>query len=161
MFIFKDTQKRANPYAPYTSPDGTKHIRIPSELIEEIPDPVPPVDYSDEIYFRTEQDEAPYVIYTKKPQEMIDAVNLAKAKQQRHQVVSEIIVTTQAGNSFDGNEDAQNRLARAIAGMSDIDTLPWVLADNSIKTVTKDELLEALRLSGQAQAALWVAPYLS
>jgi hypothetical protein len=51
-------------------------------------------------------------------------------------------------------------MARAIAGMSNTDTLPWVLADNSIKSVNKDELLEALRLSGQAQAALWVQPYI-
>lgn len=32
----------------------------------------PPEDYSDELYYRTEQNEAPYVVYTRKPQRMID-----------------------------------------------------------------------------------------
>jgi hypothetical protein len=71
MFIFKDTLKRANPYASYTEPNGTFHVRIPLNLIEEIPDPVPPEDYSDHLYYRTETDDAPYVIYTRKSDEQI------------------------------------------------------------------------------------------
>jgi len=43
--------------------------------------------------------------------------------------------------------------------LGDADTMPWVLADNSIVQVTKAELQEALRLSGAAMAELWVKPY--
>ena len=71
MFIFKTTQLRANPYAPYNSPDGTRYTRIPMELLDEIPEPQPPEDYTEATYFRTEQDDAPYVVYTRKSDETI------------------------------------------------------------------------------------------
>lgn len=64
-----------------------------------------------------------------------------------------------AGKSFDGHEDAQNRMARAITGMEDTDEILWVLADNTPAMVGKTELKEALRLAGQAQTAVWVKPY--
>lgn len=44
--------------------------------------------------------------------------------------------------------------------MNETDTMSWVLADNSIVAVTQAELKEALRLSGEAMAALWVKPYI-
>ena len=55
---------------------------MPSDLYTEIPDPTPPEDYSDETYYRTEQDDAPYVIYTKKSVEQLDALHNSKIKQQ-------------------------------------------------------------------------------
>ena len=50
-----------------------------------------------------------------------------------------VMVTTTAGQTFDADEDSQNRMGRAIAAMSDMDVLPWVLADNTVATVTKAE----------------------
>lgn len=94
--------------------------------------------------------------------EIVDLPNenpVEAAKAIRAVKVSSIVVSTQAGNTFDGNEEAQNRMARALAGMDDADVVPWVLADNSIVSVGKAELREALRLSGQAQTELWVKPY--
>lgn len=85
---------------------------------------------------------------------------IASKKSFRANLVSKIEVTTQSGNSFDGNEDAQNRMARALAGMNDADVIPWVLSNNSIVNVGKAELKEALRLAGQSQSFLWVHPYL-
>lgn len=73
--------------------------------------------------------------------------------------VSKILVTTSFGNTFDGNEDAQNRMARALVGMEEYDSIHWVLSDNSIVNVTKAELREALRVAGQRQAELWIIPY--
>jgi hypothetical protein len=83
MFIFKDTLKRANPYAPYTAPDGTRYPRIPMELLDEIPEPQPPEDYTtnSDYYYRTEQDDAPYVIYTRKSEEQIVQIERAKIPQ--------------------------------------------------------------------------------
>jgi len=81
-------------------------------------------------------------------------------KQDREQQVNNVIVTTQSGKSFDGNETAQNRMSRAITAMDETDTIQWVLSDNTLATVTREELREALRLAGAAMGQIWVAPYL-
>lgn len=81
------------------------------------------------------------------------------AKQARYALVGAITVTTTSGNVFDGDENSQNRMARAIAGMDDTDTMLWVLSDNQLITVNKTELREALRLSGIAMTTIWMAPY--
>jgi hypothetical protein len=161
MFIFKDTKKRANEFAPYTDADGTRYPRIPAELLEEVDDPVPPDEYliNPDYYYRTEQDDAPYVVYTRKSDKQIAEALLAKAKAQRISQVEAITVTTASGKEFDGNEDAQNRMSRALTAMEDSDQLPWVLHDNTVAMISKAEMLEALRLAGAAMAAIWVAPY--
>lgn len=151
--------------APKITPEGVTYGNLTDPVVRdqlgviEITEPTPPEDYSESTYYRTEQDEAPYVVYTRKSDEQIAEAALAKAKQVRKQEVDAIIVTTAAGRSFDGHEDAQNRMARAITGMEDTDETLWVLADNTPVMVGKAELKEALRLSGQAQTELWVRPY--
>ena len=163
MFILNE--KRINIYAPYTSSEGVTYANLTDPAIRtqlgvvEIAEPAQPEDYSESTHYRTEQDEAPYVVYTRKSDEQIAASAMAKAKQERAQAVADIIVTTTAGNAFDGHEGAQNRVARALLGLGDADTMPWVLADNTIAQVTKAELQEVLRLSGAAMAELWVKPY--
>ena len=73
-------------------------------------------------------------------------------------VVEAIQVTTTAGNTFDGDEESQGRMARAILGLESVPnaTVTWVLADNSEIQVTTAELREALALAGAEQARLWV-----
>lgn len=75
MFTFNN--KRFNIHAPAEIDD----VRYPNFLdpylrlamgIVEIPDPQPPADYSGDTYFRTEQDDAPYVVYTRKSDEQIN-----------------------------------------------------------------------------------------
>lgn len=83
------------------------------------------------------------------------------AKAARGNAVAAIVVTTSAGNSFDGDEDSQNRMTRALAALGEADRLPWVLADNSVVEVDRAELQEALRLAGGEMAAIWVRPYLN
>lgn len=157
--IWKATKLRCNPFAQYTDANGTTHVKVPAELYEEVADPLPPEDYNPDHYFVTEQDDAPYVVWTRKSDEQIAEIELAKAKQARTEAVEKITVTTQAGNTFDGDERSQDRMARAVAVMDDTDELPWVLADNSVITVSKAEIREALRLAGLATAAEWVKPY--
>ena len=79
-------------------------------------------------------------------------------KSARAAAVSVITVTTTAGNTFDGNEESQTRMTRAIIGMTATNTatINWVLADNTVIQATVAELTEALALAGAAQAALWV-----
>lgn len=82
----------------------------------------------------------------------------ASAKIARSQAVDAIKVKTQAGNTFDGDELSQGRMARAIIALSTglAPSVTWVLADNSTIQATAAELTEALVLAGQAQAAIWV-----
>jgi len=84
----------------------------------------------------------------------------AAAKIARAQAVEAITVTTQAGNTFDGDEVSQGRMSRAIIALSTglAPSVTWVLADNSTIQATAAELTEALVLAGQAQAAIWVIP---
>ncbi|MCE3025724.1 hypothetical protein [Salinicola sp. DM10] len=74
----------------------------------------------------------------------------------RSEKVERIQVTTSAGHTFDGDEVSQNRMARAVAGLDDGEAMPWVLADNTVIQASRAELREAMRLAGEAQAAVWV-----
>ena len=80
------------------------------------------------------------------------------AKAARAVAVAAIKVTTQAGNTFDGDEGSQGRMTRAIIALSTglAPSVNWVLADNSVIQATAAELTEALVLAGMAQAAMWV-----
>lgn len=88
------------------------------------------------------------------------AAQRAAAKQERETRVSEIRVTTTAGNTFDGDEVSQGRMVRAIVALQATGTpsITWVLADNTAIEATAAELTEALALAGAAQAAIWVLP---
>jgi hypothetical protein len=86
----------------------------------------------------------------------IDAQALADFKASRTLAVSQIVVTTTSGKTFDGNEEAQNRMARAVAAGASTETTQWLLADNTVATVTYAEIKEALRLAGLEQTALWM-----
>ena len=81
-----------------------------------------------------------------------------KLKAEREIAVAAITVTTQAGNTFDGDEVSQGRMARAIIALQATGTpsVNWVLTDNTVIDAPVAELVEALALSGAAQAALWV-----
>jgi len=81
-------------------------------------------------------------------------------KAARAEAVARITVTTSIGNTFDGDEDSQSRMSRAIlisqaTGQTET---TWTLGDNSIVTVTSAELMEALALAGQQQSELWAIP---
>lgn len=76
-------------------------------------------------------------------------------KDQRAAAVAAITVEV-AGMVFQGDETSQTRMARSISVMGEGETILWVLADNTQVQVTKDQLVEALRLAGAEQARLWV-----
>lgn len=95
--------------------------------------------------------------------EEIAADTLATAKNVRAQAVSRILVTVD-GMVFDGNEVAQERMARtitaAVATGEDMSaTTTWVLADNTVAQVSIQQLARALRLAGEQQTELWTVPY--
>ena len=82
------------------------------------------------------------------------------AKAERAKAVDNIKVTTQSGNTFDGDETSQTRMSRAILALSTgaAASVLWVLADNTVIQATAAELTEALALAGAEQARLWALP---
>lgn len=81
---------------------------------------------------------------------------IAEYKASRQEAVNNIKVTTEAGNTFDGDETSQTRMVRAASLMDDEEVTTWVLADNTVIEVTKAELMEASKLAGQEQTKLWI-----
>ena len=96
------------------------------------------------------------------PEEQQQAL-MEQKKALRAEAVSKITVTVD-GMVFDGDEKAQDRMARAIT-MFQANNLPvdyqtdWVLADNTIAKVTVTQLSQALLLAGKEQTTLWTVPY--
>lgn len=89
-----------------------------------------------------------------------EAQNLAIAKRERAAKVAAIKVEVD-GMTFDGDEQAQSRMARAItaAETAGLESTVWVLADNTVATVTKAQLQQALSKAMLAMAELWTKPY--
>lgn len=96
--------------------------------------------------------------FTNPTQEMIDAERMAQAKSARSAIVSNIIVEVD-GMQFDGDESSQDRMTRAIVALDAGETIQWVLADNSVVQVTREQLRQALRLAGKQQTEVWANPY--
>jgi hypothetical protein len=91
--------------------------------------------------------------------EELAAAELAQAKAERAEAVSKITVTVD-GMIFDGDEKAQERMARAVLmAESPDETTEWVLHDNTVAIVSADQLRRACKLAGKAQTALWTVPY--
>lgn len=102
------------------------------------------------------------VIYSEReltPEEQ-EAQNLAIAKRERAAKVAAITVEVD-GMVFDGDEQAQSRMARAVtaAETAGLESTVWVLADNTVATVTKVQLQQALAKAMIAMSELWTYPY--
>lgn len=84
---------------------------------------------------------------------------LTRAKAERAAAVAALAVEVD-GMTFDGDEKAQERMARAVLmAESPEESMEWVLADSSVAVVTAEQLRRACRAAGKAQGALWVKPY--
>lgn len=83
---------------------------------------------------------------------------LLTAKAEREEYVKRIVVEVD-GMMFDGDEVSQDRMARSIIALDLGEKVQWVLADNTIKMVSRAQLREALRKAGTAQTAIWSNPY--
>ena len=107
-----------------------------------------------------EEEEIPDPTPTEPTPEQIAAQKLAEAKNERAKAVSEIKVTV-GDKMFDGDEQAQSRMARAlqVAEITGMESTVWVVADNTVATVTVAEMKEALSKSMLAMGELWTVPY--
>ncbi len=84
---------------------------------------------------------------------------ISKAKEERARRVAAIVVITESGRAFDGDEISQSRMARAILGLqsqAEGATVRWVLHDNTVVDVGIVEMVEALTMSGLRQTELWI-----
>lgn len=99
---------------------------------------------------------APYVAPQKSARQIRDEKRGARAA-----TVHALTVTTASGKVFNSDEPAQDRMVRVlkVADLTGQTSCPWVLADETVATVTKAELEEALCLSVQAMGAVWTSPY--
>lgn len=105
------------------------------------------------------------VVYVEKPKpeptpEELAAKELEEAKRIRAAKVAAITVEVD-GLVFDGDEPAQSRMARAItaAETAGLTETVWVLADNTVAKVTKEQLQRALSKAMLAMAKVWTEPY--
>lgn len=85
----------------------------------------------------------------------------ADKKVLRNKKVNEIVVTVMRGEltlSFDGDEESQKRLDRFARRMraNNTETIPWILADNTVVEVTADELERALDEALIKQGEMWI-----
>ena len=90
-------------------------------------------------------------------------LKMSDAKTERSDAVSRITVEVD-GMTFDGDETSQNRMARKVlsaqlSGIQMSEKTDWVLADNTIASVSYEQLAKACALAGQKQSELWVKPY--
>lgn len=84
-----------------------------------------------------------------------DAADYQAWKVARQQAVDAITVEV-GGLVFDGDEDSQNRMARAVAAADLMtDTTEWILADNTIAMVSVQTIKIACRLAGEEQTRIW------
>lgn len=119
MFILNG--KRINIYAPYMDEDGNTWNSLIDPAVrnllgvQEIPDPIPPADYSEYRYFRTEQDTAPYVVFTPKPAEMLAAQDAAKIEEKKATVrdARELVINRLNGIASRNQRNNKNTVADA------------------------------------------------
>ena len=137
-----------------------KEYSYPYSLVQEIWK-----DFSTIIQLPTENKEAFWkqygVTYIEEPDpEPTEEELLQKAKALRAAQVAAIQVTVD-GMVFDGDETAQTRMARAleVASITGMESTVWVLADNSVATVTVAQLQQALSKAMLQMGELWTVPY--
>lgn len=94
------------------------------------------------------------------PPDVAAAKALEEAKEERAEEVGSIKVTVD-GMTFDGDEVAQQRLARAImvAEITGMNETQWVMADNTVHTITVAQAKEALSKAMLQMGELWTVPY--
>lgn len=75
-------------------------------------------------------------------------------KRRRAEAVARIVVTVE-GLPLDGDEQSQERMARALLALEPGESTLWACADNVPRLVTREQFRLALRLAGEEQARLW------
>lgn len=80
--------------------------------------------------------------------------NREEKKMYRAKMVAQIVVEVD-GIPLDGDEQSQERMARALLALEPGESTLWACADNVPRLVTREQFRQALRLAGEEQARLW------
>ena len=119
-------------YANFLNPDVRAQLGI-----TEIPEPDAPVDYSADTYYRTEQDDAPYVVYTKKSPEQLAAQRWETLKQIRDDLTDNGGCFV-AGKWFHTDaKSKQQQMALIMLGASLPTGIQWKMMDGSFIELTQ------------------------
>lgn len=97
----------------------------------------PPVDYSDDTYDRKEQDDAPYVVYTKKSDEQIQAARWAKIKQKRDELTDNGGCLVGGKWFHTDTKSKQQQMALTMLGAAIPANLQWKTMDGTFITMTQ------------------------
>ena len=89
-------------------------------------------------------------------QEAEEARLAKEAKEAKIKALSELTITTTAGNTFDANTEAITNMLSVIQASQILNqtTTDWKMADNNIVTIDLAELQEAHALAIQAKGAI-------
>ena len=111
-------------------------------------------EYQPFIDFWNSQDSLPKETDIPLSGEELDRYN---KKLNRFESIDNSTVTTSNGNIFDANELSQNRMIRQLKvfEITGENSVEWILSDNSVLLVQKEELEEALKLSFLNQSSIW------
>ncbi|WP_234401282.1 DUF4376 domain-containing protein [Pseudoalteromonas sp. T1lg23B] len=109
---------------------------------------------------RTEYDDEALVAYiypaTQAHSEaQIAQVKRERFKQTRRQELAQLTVEVD-GMVFDADELSQQRMARKLLVMEEQSSTSWVLANNDVVQVSKEQLFSACKLASEQQTALWI-----
>jgi hypothetical protein len=106
----------------------------------EIADPTPPADYDADLYYRTEQNDAPYVIYTKRPAEQIAASRWNKIKAKRDELTDNggCLVGGKWYHSDPKSKQQWERMANKANKLDMLDTDPYTIGGQQVSWKTMD-----------------------
>lgn len=133
---------------------GYEYINIPEHWVE-MKDDDPRCQHSITHVLKVIEGELVLKPKDETPEEEVIAQAWKEKKSERASEVDKIVVMV-GDLEFDGDEESQQRMSRAItASENDEEVVMWKLHDNNFAEVTAPILKQALRLSGMAQTAIW------
>lgn len=86
--------------------------------------------------------------------QLSDAEIRAEFKYNREEAIRVLKVEVE-GLSYDANEPSRSRVADNIVALEPLETTSWVLADNTVATLSRETLVKVLRAIRTAQGSLW------
>lgn len=91
--------------------------------------------------------------------ERSDSAHIKQKLKNQRQVLIDNIEVTYNNIIYQCDEISQDRMSRAINGMPDTETILWKAKDNSIQTLTKEDLRIILYKAGQEQTRILISIY--
>lgn len=156
--------KRFNIYAS-AEIDGVRYPHFTDSVIQaelgitEISEPEAPADFDYDIYYRQEQDTAPYVVYTRKSDEQIAATRWAKLKAIRddiwHNGGCNVVVDGVPKWFHSDDHSKLQQLSLVIAGANLPNDLQWKTMDGTYVTMTPSLALQVYQAQMAAEATVF------